>query len=91
MRRMDPANRRLSELEKILGDTRARGVLQDRLRALMRIPRVFAHTDRDDDQDAAPDAFVGARLRPRSPLRGSAIAIPEPEDDVICQAVGNRR
>jgi len=91
---MDSGNRRLSELEKILQDFRARGVLQARLAALrarMSIPRVFSHHEDDSDADEAPDAFVPSRLRPRRPLGGSAIALPEPDEDLIVSAVGQRR
>lgn len=75
-------------------------MLRERIRAFrervarltpgMKIPRVFANND-DTDLDDAPDAFVGARLRPRHPLGGSAIELPEPEDDVNTEAVGSRR
>jgi hypothetical protein len=91
---MDSGNRRLSELERILQDVRARGVLQARLaamRARMVIPRVFSVFDDDTDADDAPDAFVTSRLRPRTPLRGSAIAVPEPDEDVAVVALGQRR
>ena len=91
---MDSGNRRLSELEKVFQDYRARGVLQARLAALrarMPIPRVFSHREDDSDADDAPDAFVPSRLRPRHPLGGSAIALPEPDEDSLCQAVAQRR
>lgn len=55
----------------------------------MHIPRVFSNID--DDPDAAPDASVGARLRPRHPLGGSAIELPEPVEDLTTEAVGVRR
>lgn len=55
----------------------------------MHIPRVFSNID--DDPDAAPDAYVGARLRPKHPLGGSAIELPEPLEDVSTHAVGVRR
>lgn len=55
----------------------------------MHIPRVFSNTD-DADLDDAPDAFVGARLRPRRPMGGSAIELPEPDEDVTTEAVGSR-
>jgi hypothetical protein len=35
----------------------------------------------DTDRDDAPEAPVGARLRPRQPLAGSAIALPEPDPE----------
>ena len=56
----------------------------------MHIPRVFSNID-DTDLDDAPDAFVGARLRPRHPLGGSAIELPEPDDELSTAAVGSRR
>ena len=56
-------------------------------RQRMNIPRVYSIFD-DTDQDDAPEALVGARLRPRHPLGGYAIALPEPDEDVISEAVG---
>jgi hypothetical protein len=45
----------------------------------------------DTDQDDAPEALVGARLRPRHPLGGSAIALPEPDENLNTEAVGFSR
>jgi len=56
----------------------------------MNIPRVYSMFD-DTDQDDAPEALVGARLRPRHPLGGSAIALPEPDEDLTAEPVGSRR
>ena len=56
----------------------------------LHIPRVFSNID-DTDLDDAPDAFVGARLHPRHPLGGSAIELPEPDEDVATEALGARR
>jgi hypothetical protein len=87
---MDPHNRQIGELEKMLRDRIV--AFRERVArstAGMHIPRVFSNID--DDQDAAPEAYVGARLRPRHPLRGSAIELPEPLEDVTTQAVGVRQ
>lgn len=89
---MDPANRKIAELEKILGH--AMRAFRERVAGLtrqgMNIPRVYSIFD-DTDQDDAPEALVGARLRPRHPLGGSAIALPEPDEDLTAEAVGSRR
>ena len=89
---MDQANRKIEELEKILGH--AMRAFRERVAGLtrqrMNIPRVFANFE-DTDPDGAPDAPVGARLRPRRPLGGSAIALPEPDEDLTAEAVGVRR
>jgi hypothetical protein len=87
---MDPLNRKIGELEKMLRER----ILAFRERIARRppglhIPRVFSNID--DDLDDAPDAFVGARLRPRRPLGGSAIELPEPAEDVNTEMVGSRR
>ena len=89
---MDQANRKIEELEKILG--RAMRAFRERVAGLtrqqMNIQRVFSTFD-DTDHDDAPDAMVGARLRPRHPLGGSAIALPEPDEDSAAVAVGTNR
>jgi hypothetical protein len=89
---MDQANRKIEELEKILGHAmrafraRVAGLTPQR----MNIARVYSMFD-DTDLDDAPDALVGARLRPRHPLGGSAIALPEPDEDLTAEPVGSRR
>jgi hypothetical protein len=89
---MDQANRKIEELEKILGH--AMRAFRERVAQLtrqrMNIPRVYSMFD-DTDQDDAPEAPVGARLRPRHPLGGSAIALPEPDEDLTTEAVRSRR
>lgn len=89
---MDQANRKIEELEKILAH--AMRAFRERVAALtrqrMNIPRVYSMFD-DTDQDDAPEALVGARLRPRHPLGGSAIALPEPDEDLTAEPVGSRR
>jgi hypothetical protein len=87
---MDPLNRKIEELEKMLRERIL--AFRDRVARStpgMNIPRVFSNID-DTDLDDAPDAFVGARLRPRHPLGGSAIELPEPDEDVTTEAVGSR-
>jgi hypothetical protein len=54
------------------------------------IPRVFSHLNDDSDLDDAPDSFVAARLRPRRPLGGSAIELPEPEEDRLVESIASR-
>ena len=88
---MDPLNRKISKLDKMLRER----ILAFRERVArstpgIHIPRVFSNID-DTDLDDAPDAFVGARLRPRHPLGGSAIELPEPDEGVAAEAVGSRR
>jgi hypothetical protein len=88
---MDPLNRKIEELEKMVRER----ILAFRERVArstpgMHIPRVFSNID-DTDLDDAPDAFVGARLRPRHPLGGSAIELPEPDEELSTAAVGSRR
>jgi len=89
---MDSGNRRLSELEKLMrayrDSLRARVAAR---RNLLSIQRVFSMFDDDADADEAPDAFVTSRLHPRHPLGGSAIALPEPDEDTVAEAVGSRR
>ncbi len=79
---MDPLNRKVSELDKILRT--AMQAFRDRVARIpyhgMNIPRVFS--DVDDDQDDAPYSFVGARLHPRHPSGGSAVALPEPDEEL---------
>jgi hypothetical protein len=53
------------------------------------IPRVFSHVNDDTDLDDAPDSFVPARLRPRRPLGGSAIELPEPEEDLFVESIAS--
>ena len=89
---MDRANRKIEEVEKILGH--AMRAFRARVAGLppqrMNIARVYSMFD-DTDLDDAPDALVGARLRPRHPLGGSAIALPEPDEDLTAEAVAVRR
>jgi hypothetical protein len=88
---MDPLNRKVSELEQMLRT--AILAFRDRVARTayrgMSIPRVFSNVD--DDPDDAPYSFVGARLHPRKPLGGSAIELPEPDEDLDTTAVGRRR
>jgi hypothetical protein len=89
---MDQGNRKIEELEKMLGQVMR--AFRERVAALtrqhMNVPRVFSMSD-DTDQDDAPEALVGARLRPRHPLGGSAIALPEPDENLNTEAVGFSR
>jgi hypothetical protein len=89
---MDQGNRKIGELERMLGH--AMRAFRERLagmtRQRMNIERVFSTFD-DTDLDDAPDALVGARLHPRHPLGGSAIALPEPDEDLTTVAVGIHR
>jgi elongation factor G len=48
----------------------------------------FALVPPGDDNDEDRDAMVGALLRPRSPLRDSGIALPEPDDPVASDDLG---
>lgn len=90
---MDPFNQSLEELEKTLRN--AMRAFRERVAARrvpsLNIPRVFSTANDDTDLDDAPDAFVGARLRPPRPLGGSAIALPEPDEDLVTVAAGSRR
>ena len=87
---MDPLNKKVEELDRMLGDIirafreRARG------RPGLSIPCVFSHVSDDTDLDDAPDSFVAARLRPRRPLGGSAIELPEPDEDLFVESIGSR-
>jgi hypothetical protein len=85
---VDPLNKRVDELDKWLRDTIA--AFRERAAALRRqglhIPRVYSNID-DSDLDDAPDAFVGARLRPTRPLGSSAIELPEPDEDLYVEAL----
>src|SRR5262245_2927582 len=88
---MDPLNKTIAEIQKHLQDL-AR-MFQERAarrRLGMSIPRVYSYRLDDTDADDAPDALVGARLRPRRPLRGSAIAVPEPDEDLLVGAAGRQ-
>ena len=89
---MDQGNRKIEELEKLLGS--AMRAFRERVAALtrqhMNVPRVFSMFD-DTDQDDAPEALVGAHLRPRHPLGGSAVALPEPDEDLTTEAVALSR
>ena len=84
-------NKRLEELEKTIRDFILAFRERTAARRLLNIPRVFSHVNDDTDLDDAPEAFVGARLRPRPPLGGSAIALPEPDEDAMVCAVGSHR
>jgi hypothetical protein len=90
---VDPLNRKVEELERFIRE--GMRALRERnlgvLRHHLGIPRVFAKIDDDLDSDASPDSFVGARLRPRSPLGGLAVALPEPDEDLTVEAVAVRR
>ena len=89
---MDPLNRKVEELERFIRESMRAlrewnlGVLRHRLS----IPRVFSNVDDDQDSDASPDSFVGARLRPRQPLGGLAVSLPEPDEDVTADPVAVR-
>src|SRR5689334_12246163 len=88
---VDPLNRKIGELEKMLRERIL--AFRDRVARRtpgMHIPRVMSNID-DTDLDDAPDAYVGARVRPRHPLGGSAIELPEPAEDLTTEAVGSRR
>jgi hypothetical protein len=89
---MDQGNRKIEELERMLGH--AMRAFRERVASItrqrMNIERVFSTFD-DTDLDDAPDALVGARLHPRHPLGGSAIALPEPDEDLTTVAVGINR
>jgi hypothetical protein len=88
---MDPLNSLLHGFNKMLADTvRAFREIAARRRSSWTIPRVFSTLDDDTNPDDAPDSLVGARLRPRRPLGGSAIALPEPDDDPPVEAIGGR-
>jgi hypothetical protein len=87
---VDPFNRRLSGLEKMLDEIvrafRERAAARRR-RSLSAILRAYSLPTDDTDPDDAPDALVGARLRPRQPLAGSAIALPEPDPERLDEFV----
>jgi hypothetical protein len=89
---VDPLNKSIEELEKTLRN--AARLFRERMAGLgrpgLKIPRVFANINDDSDLDDAPDAFVGARLRPHRPLGGLAIALTEPDEDLTTEAVGVR-
>ena len=88
---MDPLNKKVEGLDKMVGDVvRAFRERVAALRPGLSIPRVFSHVNDDTDLDDAPDSFVAARLRPRRPLGGSAIELPEPDEDLFVEAVASR-
>jgi hypothetical protein len=89
---VDPLNKSLEELEKTLGNSlRAfREAVAAHGRPWLKIPRVYSNAYDDNDLDDAPDALVGARLRPQRPLGGLAVALPEPDEDLAAEAVGVR-
>jgi len=90
---VDPFNRSIEEIEKAVRN--AIRAFRERVAAhgvpSLNIPRVFSTANDDTDLDDAPDAFVGARLRPQRPLGGSAIALPEPDEDLVTNAAGSSR
>lgn len=87
---MHRVNTRLVALEKMFAATiracRARGT---DIRHRLIISRVYSSLSDDADLDDAPEALVGARLHPRHPLGGSAIALPEPDEERFVEAVGS--
>lgn len=86
---MDSANRKIEELQKIaqaMDDAwRQQGAARRWFGSL--IPRVLSIADDDSDLDDEPDALIGAKLAPRRPLGGSAIALPEPDEELMMVAV----
>jgi hypothetical protein len=84
---MDPLNKGLEELRRFF---RATGSAFWQRRPDLKIPRVFSNANDDADLDDAPDALVGARLIPRRPIGGSAIALPEPDEDALVGAIASR-
>ena len=90
---MNPFNRSIEEIEKTVRN--AIRAFRERVAAhgvpSLNIPRVFSTANDDTDLDDAPDAFVGARLRPQRPLGGSAISLPEPDEDLVTNAAGSSR
>jgi hypothetical protein len=90
---VNPFNRSIEEIEKTVRN--AIRAFRERVAAhgvpSLNIPRVFSTANDDTDLDDAPDAFVGARLRPQRPLGGSAIALPEPDEDLVTNAAGSSR
>jgi len=89
---VDPLNKSIEELKKTFGDAlrafRERVAAQGR--PWLKIPRVFSNANDDNDPDIAPDALVGARVRPQRPLGSSSIALPEPDEDLVTDATGSR-
>ena len=77
---MDSFNRNIEEIEKTLRN--AIRAFRERVAAhgvpSLNIPRVFSTANDDTDLDDAPDAFVGARLRPQRPLGGWQLPCPSP-------------
>jgi hypothetical protein len=89
---VDPLNKKVEGLAKMLSDIiRAFRERAASRRPGLSIPRVFSHVNDDTDFDDAPDSFVAARLRPRRPLGGSAIELPEPDEDLFVESVGASR
>ena len=89
---MDSRNKSIEELEKTLKSVvEAFRRMAARGRPGVNIPRVFANVNDDTDLDDAPDALVGARLRPTRPLGGLAIALTEPDEEAATMAVGVRQ
>ena len=90
---MDSRNKSIEELEKTLKSVveAFRQRMAARGRPGLNIPRVFANVNDDTDLDDAPDALVGARLRPTRPLGGLAIALTEPDEEAATMAVGVRQ
>ena len=86
---MDSANRKIEELQKIAQAMRDAWRQQAAVRRWfgLTIPRGFSIADDDSDLDDEPDALIGARLAPRHPLGGSAIALPEPDEELMMVAV----
>jgi hypothetical protein len=89
---VDPLNKSIEELEKTLANAlrafRERVAAQGR--PWLEIPRIYSNANDDSDLDDAPDALVGARLRPQRPLGSAAIALPEPDEDLVTDAAGCR-
>ena len=87
---MDPLNTKLSELERAM--RMAMLAFRDRVARTpfegLSIPRVFSNID--DDVDDAPYSYVGARLHPRHPLGGSAIELPEPDEELHTEALARK-
>jgi hypothetical protein len=88
---MEPVDKRPEGLNKMLGELmrafRERAAMMRR--PLWNISRVYSNQLDDTDLDDAPDALVGARLRPHGPLSGSAIALPEPDSEIMTDVIGH--
>jgi len=87
---MEPLNRRIEGLGKFRDELMR--AFRERAgsmhRQLLRISRVYSTQTDDGNLDDAPDAFVGARLRPHGPLGGLAIGLREPDEERTADAVG---